>query len=156
MDFEKLSLSDKLVLGGALLLTIAMFLPWFKLDFGGFGGSVSANGFDVGFLWATLPWLLSLVMAGHVLMTQLKPDQELPELPIPWGQAHLIAGGIAAAFIVLKLAIGEEFFDRSFGIILAAVAGGALAYAGFLKNGEGDGASASAGSSAPPAPPSEF
>lgn len=151
MDFDKLSLSDKIILGGALLLTVAMFLPWFKLDFG--FGEVSGNGFDVGFLFGTLPWLLSLVMAGHVLMTQLKPEQELPELPVPWGQAHLIAGGAIAALIVLKLLIGESGLDRSFGLFLAVIAGGGLAYGGFLKNGEEE---TGGGAAAPPAPPAEF
>lgn len=151
MDFAKLSLSDKLILGGALVLTVAMFLPWFKVEF--FGTSVTANGFDTGFLWATFPWLLGLASAGVVLMKELKPEQELPELPVPYGQAHLIAGGVAAALIVLKLLIGEsDPIERSFGLFLAVIAGGALAYGGFLKNGEEEGAS----SAAPPAPPTEF
>ena len=151
MDLEKLSLSDKIILGSAALLTISMFLPWFKLDFGGFG-SASANGFDVSFLWGTFPWLLSLVMAGHVAVTNFKPDIEVPDLPVPWGQAHLIAGGVAAALVVLELLTGEDPLDRSFGIFLATIAVGGLAYGGFLKNGEEDGG----GAGAPPAPPTEF
>jgi hypothetical protein len=151
MDFAKLSLSDKLILGGAALLTIAMFLPWFKFEF--FGSSITANGFDVGFLWATLPWLLGLAMAGVIVMSNLKPDQELPELPVPYGQANLIAGGVAAGLIVLKLLIGESELDRSFGLFLAVIAGGGLAYGGFLKKGEDEGGTTSA---APPAPPTEF
>ncbi len=150
MDLSKLSLQDKIILGAAALLTVAMFLPWFKFE--AFGFSATASGFDVGFLFSWVPWLLSLVMAGQVAVTNFKPEQEVPDLPIPWAQAHLYAGGAAAALVVLKLLIGESELDRSFGLFLAVIAAGGLAYGGFLKSKEEDGGTAGA----PPAPPTEF
>lgn len=150
MDFDKLSLSDKIVLGGAAAFTIAMFLPWFKFE--AFGFSQSIGGFSAGFL-AFLPWLISLAMGGHVLITHLKPEQELPDLPVPWGQAHLIGGGVAAALVLLRMVTGPQGYGTSLGLYLALIAAGALAYGGFLKNGEEE---TGGGAAAPPAPPTEF
>ena len=48
----------------------------------------------------------------------------MPELPIPLGLAFLIAGGLAAFLVVIKLLIGDDVvgvdLDRKFGIFLAA------------------------------------
>src|SRR5947209_13899172 len=35
---NKLTTGDKVLSGGALAVLIGMFLPWFKVDIGGFGG----------------------------------------------------------------------------------------------------------------------
>ena len=40
MDLNKLTTSDKVIAGSGILLFIADFLPWFKVDFGPLGGSV--------------------------------------------------------------------------------------------------------------------
>jgi hypothetical protein len=140
VDLNKLTTSDKVVAGSGILLFIAYFLPWFKVDFGPLGGSASASGGDVGFFWATLPMLLGLIAAGVVIATKLF-DVKLPDLPIPWGQAYLAAGGLAAFFVVLKLLIGEDpssIVKRSFGLFIAALAAIGLAAGGFLKFQEGD------------------
>lgn len=142
MDLNKLTTSDKIIAGSGILLFIAYFLPWFKLE--AFGVSVTASGSDVGFLWSTLPMLLGLVLAGTVIASKLF-DVKLPDLPIPWGQAYLIAGAIAAALVVLKLLIGEDFVDRAFGLFVAAIAALGLAAGGFLKFQEGDSSAPSGG-----------
>lgn len=149
MDLNKLTTSDKVIAGSGILLFIAYFLPWFKVDFG-LGGSVSANGSDVDFLWSTLPMLIGLVMAGVIIASKLF-DVKLPDLPVPWGQAHLGLGALAAVLVVLKLLIGEdptELVDRAFGLFVAAIAAIGLAVGGFLKYQEGDDATA-AGDSGP-------
>lgn len=153
MDISKLSLQDKIILGAAALLTVSMFLPWFTVK----GYGTATSGFDY-FMNGTLPWLLAIVMGAQVGLTNFKPDQEIPDLPIPWGKAHLYAGGAAAALIVLRLLVGESdgggFIEvsRGIGLFLATIAGGGLAYGGFLKSKEEDGGTAGA----PPAPPTEF
>ncbi len=143
MDLNKLTTSDKIIAGSGILLFIAYFLPWFKVDFG-FGGSASASGGDVGFLWSTFPMLLGLVAAGTVIARKLF-DVKLPDLPVPWGQAYLIIGAIAAVCVVLKLIIGEdpsEIIKRSYGLFIAAIAALGLAGGGFMKYQEGDDAAA--------------
>ena len=133
MDLNKLTTSDKIIAGSGILLFIAYFLPWFKVDFG--FGTATASGGDLGFLWATFPMLLGLIAAGTVIATKLF-DVKLPDLPIPWGQAYLILGALAAVCVVLKLIIGEDptdIVDRSYGIFIATSAALGLAGGGFLK-----------------------
>lgn len=138
MDLDKLTTSDKVVAASGIVLFIAYFLPWFKVDFG--LASVSANGSDVGFFWATLPMLIGLVMAGIVIATKLF-DVKLPDLPAPLGQIMLALGALAAVLVVLKLIIGEDpssIVDRAYGLFLAALAAIGLAVGGYLKYQEGD------------------
>jgi hypothetical protein len=59
---------DRLVAGGTLVLFIALFLPWFKVDFS--FGSASASGLTVhGFLYITL--ILSLSVIGFIVAEAL-------------------------------------------------------------------------------------
>ena len=139
MDLGKLTTSDKVIAGSGLLLFICSFLPWFKLDF--LGESITANGWDVGFFWAGIPALLGLAAAGAVLANKLA-DVDLPDLPVTWGQAFLIAGGISAAIVVLKLLIGEDLVDRAWGLFLATLAALGLAAGGYLKFQEEGGTTA--------------
>lgn len=127
---DKLARSEQVIAISAIVLLIASFLPWFSIDLGPF--SVDANGWDVGFLWAGIPVILGLVMLAHVLVSKLSPDTKLPDLPVSWAQVHLGAGALAALLVVLKLLIGEDGVDRSFGLILATLAALGLAYGGFL------------------------
>ncbi len=150
VDFDKLTNADKVVAGGFLAFFISLFLPWFKLDFGGFG-SATASGWDVDFMWSTLPFLLGLIMVAQIALDRFS-SVELPEIPVTWGQVHLGLGSLTAFLVVVKLLIGEDVIDRSWGLFVAAIAAGAMAAGGFLKfqeDGAGGGASAG-GSSAPP------
>ncbi|MSO87005.1 MAG: hypothetical protein EXQ71_05740 [Acidimicrobiia bacterium] len=141
MDLNKLTVSDKVIAGSGIVLFIAYFLPWFKVDFPFSGaGSVTASGSDVGFLWATLPMLIGLVLAGLVIATKLF-DVKMPTLPVPMSQFFLGLGTLAALLVVLKLIIGEdpsELVKRAFGLFLATLAALGLAAGGFLKLKEGD------------------
>lgn len=147
MDLNKLTTSDKIIAGSGILLFIAYFLPWFKVD-NGLGNSVNFSGGDVGFLWSTFPMLLGLIAAGVVIASKMF-DVKLPDLPIPWGQAFLGLGALAALLVLLKLLIGESVFgfdlDRAFGLFIAAIAAIGLAAGGFLKFQEGDDAPAAGG-----------
>ena len=147
MDLSKLTLSDKIIAGSGILLFIAYFLPWFKVD-NGLGDSVSFSGGDVGFLWSTLPMLIGLVLAGVVIASKMF-DVKLPDLPVPWAQAFLGLGALAALLVLLKLLLGEEVFgfdlDRGFGLFVAAIAAIGLAVGGFLKFQAGDDAPAASG-----------
>ena len=150
MDLSKLTTSDKVVAGSGLLLFICSFLPWFKFDFGSFGGVQTASGWDVGFIWAGVPGLLGLIAAGVVIAKM--QGVELPTLPVSWGQAFLIAGGLSAVIVVLKLLIGEDVVDRAWGLFLATLAALAFAGGGFLKFKEEGGAGPAAGGGTGSAP----
>lgn len=140
MDLNKLTTADKVIAGSGIVLFIAYFLPWFKVDFGFGVGSANATGSDVGFLWATLPMLLGLIAAGIIIATKLF-DVKLPDLPAPLGQIMLGIGALAAVLVVLKLIIGEdpsEIVDRAYGLFIATLAAIGLAVGGYLKMQEGD------------------
>lgn len=130
MDLSKLTTSDKVIAGSGIVLFIASFLPWFKVS--AFGFTATANGWDVGFIWAGLPALLGLLSAGIVLATKLG-TVEMPKMQVTSGQMMLAAGAISAFFVVLKLLIGEDGpIDRSYGLFLATIASLGLLYGGFL------------------------
>jgi hypothetical protein len=139
VDLSKLTTSDKVIAGSGLLLFIASFLTWFKVSISGF--SSSGNGWDVGFFWGGIPALLGLLSAGIVLGTKLG-TLKMPELPVSTGQAMLIAGGVAAVIVVLKLLIGIDTpsgfgavggdVSRGIGIYLATLASLGLAGGGFM------------------------
>jgi hypothetical protein len=146
VDLSKLSLSDKILTGGGLVLFFASFFPWFSVSVSGFG-SATASGWRVGFWWGGLPALLGLAAAGAVLASKLGTTT-LPTLPVSWGQVFLGAGTLSAGIVILKLLVGESSVpgvnvNRSWGLFLATVAAIAFAYGGFLKFNEEKAASPS-------------
>ena len=145
MDLSKLNTSDKIIAGSGIVLFIASFLTWFKVtvDIGVAKASASGNGWDVGFFWGGIPALLGLLSAGIVLGTKLG-TLKMPELPVSTGQSMLIAGGVAAVIVVLKLLIGVDDHGigdvtRGIGIYLATLASLGLAYGGFMAYKEEQG-----------------
>lgn len=156
MDLDKLTTADKLIVGGGIAYLIFMFLTWFERSEGGF--SISANGWDY-FLGGILPLLLMIIMGAQVIISRFSPETKLPDLPIAWGQVHLIAGVAAAAIVLLRLIIPAEIefggfdtgenFDRAYGIFLALLAALAVAVGGWMKfQEEGGNATASGGDTA--------
>lgn len=134
MDFSKLSKGDKILGGAGLLFLISTFLPWFEVSIAGF--SASANGWDVGFLWAGLPFFIVLGMMIWIGLRLFSAVKLPPQIA-----ALFLAGG-AATFLLpfLKLLIGEDGpLSRSFGLFLAVLAGAGVAFAGYLKFLEGGG-----------------
>ncbi len=150
MDLSKLSTADKVIAGSGILLFIFSFFPWYGIDLGPFG-SVTGNGWDVGFLWGGLPALLGLALAVVVLLPMFAADVKLPDLPVTWGQAILGVAVFAAFWVILKLLIGESGLDREIGMFLAALAAAGLAAGGFLKFQEEKSGAGSAST-----PPSAF
>lgn len=122
MDINKLGNGQKLMAGGTLLFLIAMFLPWFTFGSGGF--SVSGNGFDIGALWGLIPLILFIAVAVVHVVGATKPDASLPPALNPLNL--LIATGIGAALVVLKLLIGESALGltagRGIGLFLGTIA----------------------------------
>jgi hypothetical protein len=143
VDLSKLTQSDKVIAGSAIAFLIFSFFPWYGK------GSYSRNGWSY-FLFGIIPLLLAVVMVAQIGISRFT-ETKLPDLPITWGQVHLIAGGLAAALVLLKLIIGDKYglgvsilgvhvpsisLDREFGIFLAFLATLGLAAGGFLKSQE--------------------
>ncbi len=135
MDLSKISKGGMVFIGGALVFAIASFLDWFTLSgLPGYVGSVGGNGFDVGFLWCTL-WFV-LFLGGAIILALPAFGVAAPKIP---PVAFLAVGALGALFVILKLLIGEEFFDRSAGIYIAVIAALAVTAGGFLKFQESGG-----------------
>jgi hypothetical protein len=153
VDLSKLTTGDKLILGGGLAYLIFMFLPWYGIDIP-FGGTYDNSGWDY-FLGGILPLILIAIMVAHVLITAFSPDTQLPDLPVPWSQVHLITGVAAALLVLLRLLIGSDDvgsvdvgvdLDRKYGLFLALIAAIVVAAGGFLKSKESGDAPAAGGS----------
>lgn len=145
---DKLTTSDKLILGGGIAYLIFMFFPWYGFEESNQFVDVSYNnsGWDY-MLGGILPLLLILVMVAHVVITNFAPDTKLPDPPVPWAQVHLIAGAVAAVIVLLRLLIGSDDIgsvdtgfdlDRKFGLFLALIAAIVVAVGGYLKSQAGD------------------
>ena len=141
MDLNKLSTADRVIGGAAILFLIAMFLPWYGLDFGEFG-SASNSGWDY-FLTGILPLLLAIAMVAQIVIAKFTTTK-LPTIPLPWNQVHLILGAVIAVLLVLRTVIGADEgsggfsvdLDRMWGLFVALIAAIGLAVGGFLKSKE--------------------
>ncbi len=155
MDLSKLTLSDRVIAGSGIALLIFSFLPWYGIDTG--FGSASRNGWDY-FLFGIIPVLLAIAVVAIIAITRFGDNVKLPELPIPWALALLIATGLAAFLVLIKLLIGDKAsiitLDRKYGIFLAALAALGLVGGAFLKfREEGGSATTGRGSSSGPSTP---
>lgn len=134
MDLSKLTLSDKVILGSGLALLIFSFLPWFGK------AGYSRNGWSY-FLFGVIPVLLMLAIVALVALTRFGTNTKLPDLPIPWGLALLIAAGLAALLILLKLLFGDDVsgfggsidLDRQYGLYISLLAALGLVAGCFLR-----------------------
>ena len=123
-DMSKLGMGDKLVLGGAALYFIWVFVPaWYKFSLfadilgTSIGRSLSINGFR-GFL--IISWLLSIVAIGEIVLVKLMGNTTIG-LPAPRGMVHLIVAGVALLFTVLGLLAKPTGFGLSWGIFVGLV-----------------------------------
>jgi hypothetical protein len=134
MDFSKLTLGDKIVLGaGGLLILDLLFFPWHKISVASIvdvnrTGVQSPNSF-----YGVLALLLVLVMVAQVVVSKLT-GAKLPEIPVPWPRVHLIAGVAVFVLLLLKLLVETRFlgFGAFLGLILAA----AVAFGGYTISRE--------------------
>jgi hypothetical protein len=128
VDLDKLSLGQKIVAAAGILLIIdLLFLPWHSVDLGIISFTRSAIESPNGF-WGILALLLTIVMVAQVIIAAFT-TVKLPDIPITWGQVHLIAGIAVLALLLIKLLVETDHlgFGAWLGILLAA----ALAYGGF-------------------------
>ncbi|MFL6205033.1 MAG: hypothetical protein ACJ739_06750 [Acidimicrobiales bacterium] len=140
---DKLTTSEKVILGGAIAYLIFMFFPWYGIEDVSDAGN---TGWDY-FLGGIIPLILILVMAVQIIITRFSPDTKLPDPPVPWGQVHLFAGAAAAVIVLLRTIIGSDVevpfvgdfdLDRKVGLFLALIAAIVVAVGGYLKSQEGD------------------
>jgi hypothetical protein len=120
-DLKSVSHIDRLVGGGTLVLFIALFLPWFKVNFG--FGSASASGLSVhGYLYITL--ILSLAIIG-VVVAEILGLWKVPTTS-PLGREQLLLIATAINFVLVLIAFlfkpGGHGVGWDFGAFVGLVA----------------------------------
>jgi hypothetical protein len=139
MDINKLTTADRVVgISAAVFLIAVLFLPWYGL--GDFGSDSGASYLLTGWI----PLLLAAAMVTVIVLDRFT-EVQLPKLPVPWGQAFLIAGATIAVLVLLRTLIPSTInnpfgtdvtLDRKFGLFVALLAAIGLAVGGFLKSKE--------------------
>ncbi|MCB0974672.1 MAG: hypothetical protein KDB86_08960 [Actinobacteria bacterium] len=131
---DKLTTGNKVLVGGAIVLFISMFLPWFSASYAGF--TASASGFDVGGM-AFFGWLLCTAAAVMVVLRKLETIS-LPETigPLTPSQLELLLAAAGCLFILLRALIGEDVLDRSYGMFLSVLASAATVVGGYMAVSE--------------------
>jgi len=140
---SRLGRNDWFVIGGMLLLFVALFLPWFRSEviedlmdamaqqLGGDAGDTDTgvNGWHFTLAW--LAWLLTAAAAAIVLLKVADV-----ELPLPEGLTVMGLGGVAFLFVLFRIIDAPTFMDRAYGILIGLLGAALVAFGGFLKNAE--------------------
>ena len=150
MDTSKLSRYDWVVVVGMVLMFIALFLTWYRVEVlqrllqelpGALeGAGVDTSGFSVNgwhYFSAVLAWLLTVVATAVVCLKAL-PSLAY-RLPVPESLAVMALGAIAFLLVLYRLIAmpaPSEAFGRGAGIFVALLATVLVAAGGFLKNAE--------------------
>lgn len=128
---NKLSLGEKLIAGGGIVLLIASFLPWYRISVFNIV-AVSANGWeDPATPFSIIAVLLGVVLAGAVIASRLG-NVQLPAIgQFSWGQVYL-AGGALVVIMMILVFISESSY-LALGFYLAFLAAIAIAAGGYLQ-----------------------
>jgi hypothetical protein len=138
-DISKVRGNDRFIAGGAVLLLVLSFLPWYSVSvkgFGGFGASGSLN------LWEAyglnkLALVLALV-AGAIVIARLMGVLDSVQLPAGINLITLVISGLASLLFVLRFVFafkGEGVFSAhpAFGWYLGLLVSFAMTYFAFLN-----------------------
>jgi predicted membrane protein len=124
---RKLPLNKKLILIGAFVTAISVFLPWYS-DIDQFGsGDVFLGITGPLYLAGLIVLLASAISFGIITLTMF--DKPLPKLPLEKDHFYLLNSGLSIFMLVLALSVffhhkfGYSFPDKSVGvgIILAFI-----------------------------------
>jgi hypothetical protein len=163
---EKMLDSEKAILGGSIVVLVALFLPWYGWDFNvgaGVLGTLSNSGSFTGFhSWGLLTFIaLLFVIAVWLVRGPLSDQVKLPEMSITDAQLYMIGGGVEVLGSILYwLTVKGDNIDLPgysagvrFGVFVALVGGIITIVGGYLKQSE---PVAAATTSIPPPPPATY
>ena len=131
---NQLSLGEKLVAGGGILLFLSSFFGWWTYSSGPF--DVSQDGWSApGSIWGTLLIIIGLVLTAVTLAVRLG-NVQMPALPAAWTWGMVYGAGAAAAVVLLLLKawriMAVEVGGFGIGFFIGLIATIALAYGGYL------------------------
>jgi hypothetical protein len=147
-NVKKFTTNELIILGGCVLMIIGYFLKWFAVGNEFIEVSVSGSHY---FFQGTIPLLLALALGAVIIIKKLAPQVNLPDLPMPWNQVYLIAAGVSAVLVLLRLLTGDSGTDRKIGLFLASIGVILEVVGAFLKYQAKEEDAAAAGGSTPPA-----
>jgi hypothetical protein len=104
---NQLSLGEKLVVGGAVVIFLASILfNWAEasVSFGGISSSDGDGGWGApGSIWSSLAILISIALAGIIIATKFG-NVQMPALPngITWGMVYGAGAALVILFMLLK------------------------------------------------------
>ena len=142
MDLRRMSPAEKIIAASGTALLILSVFPWF-----GFGADPFEIRHDA---WdnplTLLAVVIGVVMAAQVVATHLSKTKTRSK--VKWGQVHMVLGAIAFAAVLLQYILGDEYnalglsvdLERKAGLLLGLIASAGLAYGGFRRNKEPEGA----------------
>ena len=120
MDLSELSLGEKLIGGGGIILFIGTFLPWYGgSSSSAFGGSFSSSAslWNAGGLWGFLVVLGCIVAIGAIVLRMLGVF-DISEQGVPEPLVVLAAAGVSGLITlwkVLSIPGGTGSFSSEFG-----------------------------------------
>lgn len=138
MDIKKLSVGQRILSGAGLFLLLdLLFLPWHRISVSFPGVTTvteSTSGIQApnAFL-GLLAFLLVAGLLAQVILSEFT-SVKLPELPMSWARADLLAAGGVAGLLVVKLVLETSFLGIGAWLALAATA--LLVFGAFLCNRE--------------------
>lgn len=135
MDFNKLTLGDKILGGAGVLLILDLLLfPWHSVDLGivtiNRQATESPNAF-----WGLLALLLAIAIVAAVVVRRLT-SVDMPDLPVPLNQALFF--GAIAVLVILFIKLISETSELGFGAWLGLLLAAAMVYGGFVLSKETD------------------
>jgi hypothetical protein len=148
------TVGEKIILVSGIVLFIDGFFHWYSVDLGVLG-TFSRNGWQSpGAFWSVVAILIGLVMVAQIVLARLG-TVDFPEKigGLTWGTIHLILGGVALLFLIIKII--NESSSLAFGYWLGLICSIGLAAGGYLFARETGGLpgtlGGSAGGATPPA-----
>ncbi len=132
---NRFSRGDQVSLGGAVLLLVGLFLPWYGIESGLLGDgpgseileSISANAFEA-FDFIDIVLLLLAIGAGVLLVLTT-----VGNLDASLKKYVETIGGVTALTVLFRLVFQPEFASPKWGIFVALIGAVAIAAGQFLS-----------------------
>lgn len=139
--FSKATRGTKIAGGGAIVLLIAVFLPWVSISVEGLGGS-SGSG------WSAYGLAKLAALCALVILAVIGIELFAPQVTLPFPGTLVVLGAAALAVLCVVyhlLFLGSDAGDieglgidvgRAWGMFVALIAAGVTAYGAFTRLSE--------------------
>jgi len=143
-DIKSVQGNDRFIAGGAVVILILSFLPWYEVSFSGSSGSVPLRGFGSASVnaWHAYGWnkvaILLALVAGALVIARLAGALDSVNLPTGINLIILALSGLASLILVLRFvtafkSAGGFSAHPAIGWYLAIAVSLAMTYFAFLN-----------------------